>query len=279
MKTARQHRTPPHTFYMGDVKCSTHDIPQFVDVVREMLENSSHQPRSLLCVNAHIYNLAWTDPVLRQTLNSAEVVTADGMSIVLMARWLGRHIPKRCNMTEAFRAFLLEERMPRSKAILIGVTQSEAEAAAKTIESLSTHCRIVRAYSGFLPDEFYEALFRELNDMDFILLGMGTPRTERICDLARSICPNTIVWGIGAGTIRIFAGAMKEAPALLRRIGLQWFYRLATEPTRLWRRYLIGNPLFLWRVIRLARSGRESTSLHTPIPSAEHAAKTDRTAV
>jgi exopolysaccharide biosynthesis WecB/TagA/CpsF family protein len=278
MSSEQRHPTP-FDFYLGDVKCSTHTIAQFVDAVRDLLENPANQPRSLLCVNAHIYNLAWTDPLLRETLNNAGIVTADGMSIVLMSGLRGVHVPKRCNMTEAFRAFLVENQMPKSRAILIGVSQDEADAAAKTIGTLSSHCRVVRSYSGFLPDDFYERVFLELKDVDFIMLGMGTPRTERICDMARAICPNAIVWGIGAGTIRIFAGAVKEAPFLLRRTGFQWLYRLLSEPARLWRRYLIGNPLFVWRVLSLTLFAKTPLAGHPELPPSEHSVKTDRTAV
>ena len=278
MKRAEPHAAP-FGFYLGDVKCSTHTIPQFVDAVRELLEDPVKQPRALLCVNAHIYNLAWTDPQLQETLNNAGIVTADGMSIVLMSKLRGVHIPKRCNMTEAFRAFLTEERMPHNRGILIGVDQAEADAAAKAIEAMSPHCRIDRSYSGFLTDEFYESVFRELKDIDFIMLGMGTPRTERICDMARALCPHAIVWGVGAGTIRIFAGAMKEAPPILRRTGFQWLYRLLSEPARLWRRYLIGNPLFVLRVLSLSLSGKEPIARHSALTPPERTVKTDRTAV
>jgi exopolysaccharide biosynthesis WecB/TagA/CpsF family protein len=70
--------------------------------------------------------------------------------------------------------------------------------------------------------------------------------------LAAEICPEAIVWGIGGGTVRIFAGTMREAPVLWRRLGLQWLYRLLREPRQLWHRYLIGNPLFGLRILKMA---------------------------
>ncbi|MCC6153814.1 MAG: WecB/TagA/CpsF family glycosyltransferase, partial [Candidatus Hydrogenedentes bacterium] len=99
-------------------------------------------------------------------------------------------------------------------------------------------------------DKKYKQLFKSLNDVDFIFIGMGTPRTERIIDMASRYCPSAIAWGIGGGTIRIYAGSLIEASPFWRRNGLQWLHRLATDPVHLWRRYLFGNPAFIVRALR-----------------------------
>ncbi len=249
----------PHEFNMGGVKCSTHTIPQLLEEVRALLERRYDQPRSILCVNAHIYNLAYNNVALRDALNNARVVTADGMSIVWLSRLWNAFVPERCNMTEAFRAFLQSTIMRPSTAVLIGLTQAEAERAAQRINAASNHCTVVKAYSGFLTEEEYAAIFASSDKVDFIFVGMSTPRTERTCELARRRCPESIVWGIGAGTIRIYAGTMKEASPFFRRHGLQWLHRLANEPSKLWRRYLLGNPLFLYRALRTSMFARRGS--------------------
>lgn len=251
----------PHEFSMGGLKCSTHTIPQLLSEVQSLLARRYDQPRSILCINAHIYNVAFTDAALRESLNNARIVTADGMSIVWFSRLWNAVVPERCNMTEAFREFLRCPRMRPSTAVLIGLTQAEAERAAHRINAASKHCTIVKAYSGFLSEDEYGDLFDSLGKVDFIFVGMSTPRTERTCELARRRCPEAIVWGIGAGTIRIYAGTMREASPFFRRNGLQWLHRLANEPLKLWRRYLIGNPLFLYRAVKTSiytRRGRMS---------------------
>ncbi len=250
---------------MGDVKCSTHTIPQLLDEIRFLLEHKVAQPRSLLCINAHIFNIAYKDAQLREALNNARVVTADGMSIVWFSRLWSAHVPQRCNMTEAFRAFLHAENMRPSTAVLIGLTHEEADLAARRICASTSHCHVLQAHSGFLSEEEYDALFRRLGKVDFIFIGMSTPRTERVCEIARKRCPESIVWGIGAGTIRIYAGTMKEASEFWRRNGLQWFHRLVNEPFKLWRRYLIGNPLFLYRAVRASMFPRRGSVDAPPV--------------
>lgn len=266
MRTVMSNPAAPYHFEMGDIKCSTHTIRQLLDEIAYLLDNPSAQPRSLLCLNAHIYNVAFRDPMLRESLNNARIVTADGMSIVWLSRLWRAQIPERCNMTEAFRAFLASPRIRRNTGILVGLTQEEAERAAQNVEAASSHSRIQQAYSGFLNEEEYDRIFRSLGDVDFIFVGMSTPRTERICEMARLRCPRAIVWGIGAGTIRIFAGTMKEASPFWRRTGLQWLHRLCSEPLRLWRRYLIGNPLFLYRALRCGVYARRTLPPHSTVP-------------
>jgi len=242
--------TEPYNFKLGSIKCSTHSISQLLDEIRVLLNDKSLWPRTFLVVNAHIYNTAYRDTDLRQILNAARVVSTDGMAIVWASRLFGARISERCNATEAFRAFLETKSMPATRGILVGITENEARAAANNMESMSTHCRIVKTISGFLNDADYKRVFSSLTDIDFIFLGMSTPKTERIAEIAGETCPRAIVWHIGAGTIKIFADTMKEAPVFWRRAGLQWLHRLCCDPITLWRRYLIGNPLFIYRIFK-----------------------------
>jgi N-acetylglucosaminyldiphosphoundecaprenol N-acetyl-beta-D-mannosaminyltransferase len=242
----------PFTFEMGCVKCSSHTIPQLVSEIEMLLRDKTAQPRTILCINAHIYNLAFADPALRRALNNVRIVTADGMGIVIAARLLGNRLQERCNMTEAFHAFLQSGQMPPSRGILLGTTQPEVELAAANIERRAPHCRILEAHSGYLTDSDYVRILQSQRNLDFVFLGMGSPKSERITMLATEVCPEAVVWTIGAGTIKIVAGTLKEAPLMMRRCGLQWAHRLYAEPSALWRRYLFGNPLFIMRIMATA---------------------------
>lgn len=245
-------------FAFGVTLCSPHSIGDLLAELKLLLTDKSLTPRTILCLNSHIYNLACADARLRQCLSAARIVAADGMAIIWAARFLGHPISERCNMTEAFHAFVKDSTMPPSRGILIGCSPAEAEAAAEKVNRESPHCRIVRTCSGFLSESEYREILTEHAQLDFVFLGMGSPKTEIIAQVAAQSCPPAIVWGIGGGTIRIEAGTMTEAPAVWRRLGLQWLHRLGSEPGDLWRRYLLGNPRFVLRILSRAWRKRES---------------------
>ena len=83
-----------------------------LDEIRLLLCDRALQPRSILDLNAHIFNLAWTNEALRKSLDAARIVTIDGMAVVWACRLFGCEVRERCNSTEAFRAFILEHDMP-----------------------------------------------------------------------------------------------------------------------------------------------------------------------
>jgi len=240
---------PVYDFRFGVVKCSTYTIPQLLNEIRNLVAKKVEVPRTINCLNAHIYNLAYKMPDLRMILDESRVVAADGMSIVWAARMFGVRIPERCNMTEAFRVFLLDPQMPANRAVMIGCSQSEVEAAAAKVEKLSSHCRIVFGISGFQDATEYRKILANHSNVDFILVGMGSPKSEQMVRLATEICPKAVVWHIGGGTIKFLADTTKEAPLAWRRSGFQWLFRLCQDPRRMWRRYLIGIPLFVCHVL------------------------------
>lgn len=108
---------------------------------------------------------------------------------------------------------------------------------------------------GFFAQEDEEALMQTIAESraQILIVGMGTPWQEQFVlrNLAR--LPVAAVWWIGAG-MEYAVGTQRRGPAWTRRIGHEWLARLLSDPLRLARRYLLGNPLFLWRVLTRARS-------------------------
>ncbi len=237
---------------MGPVSCSACDIPHLLVRIKTALSDRLRAGFSVNFMNAHLYNLCWTDAEMRRLINESDVVAADGMSIVWASRLFGFRIPGRCNMTDSFRAFLADRTAPASTAILVGGTQEEAERAARAIEKDGPHVRITEAISGFHTITEYAEWLKPETPPDLVLVGMGSPKSEQFIEAARRLWPGAVVWHIGGGTIMFFAGSLVEAPAWMRRCGLQWLHRLVIEPRRMWRRYVLGNPLFVLRVIEAA---------------------------
>lgn len=200
--------------------------------------------------NANLVNIAADDPALLRSLSGFLVLT-DGLGVDL-GGWLlhGAPFPDNLNGTDFIPALLEAE--PRSLSVgLLGARPGVAERAARTLAQ-----RYPRHAFRAFGDGFFDAA-REteiLGDLaaappDLLLVAFGNPRQERW--IAETLGPQhaTIAAGVGA-LFDFLAGEVPRAPEAWRRARLEWLYRLRCEPARLWRRYILGNPLFLLRILR-----------------------------
>jgi N-acetylglucosaminyldiphosphoundecaprenol N-acetyl-beta-D-mannosaminyltransferase len=228
---------------IGEMHVSPHTIPQAVEEINVLLANPGTQPRTLHFLNAHVYVLASKNPELKKLLEAARLLVADGMAIV----WCST-LTERCNMTELFRAYLESTKETRT-CVLLGGNGDELRLATGKLNE-GGKIRVMAGLDGYQNPATYQALMEQNRTVDFVLLGMGTPKSEQIAALAALACPNAIIWHIGGGTIQFLAGTIIEAPVWMRRAGLQWLFRLCMEPKRMWRRYIIGLPLFFWKILK-----------------------------
>jgi N-acetylglucosaminyldiphosphoundecaprenol N-acetyl-beta-D-mannosaminyltransferase len=103
-------------------------------------------------------------------------------------------------------------------------------------------------------------VIRMINDAapDFVWVGLSTPRQERWMASSREGLQAPVLLGVGAA-FDFHAGLKRQAPRWMQQAGLEWLFRLLSEPRRLWRRYLINNPLFVWGVLLQALGVRRFT--------------------
>lgn len=238
--------SPETRVNLGPVPCSRCGIRDLLDLIRDAQQQ--RRPLTINFVNAHLFNMAWSDLSFRERLARSDIVAADGMAIVWAARLFGARLPGRCNMTDSFRAYLADPESRPATALLIGGSEQEARDAKTAIERDGPHLRVLEAWSGFLAPDEYAARLTRAPETDFILLGMGSPKSEIVAERLRAAGSRAIVWHIGGGTVMFFAGRLVEAPKWMRVSGFQWLHRLLMEPGRMWRRYVVGNPLFIFRV-------------------------------
>jgi N-acetylglucosaminyldiphosphoundecaprenol N-acetyl-beta-D-mannosaminyltransferase len=215
----------------------------------------------VLNANAHCLNLCYEDPELRAFLNRADVVFCDGAGVMLAARLLGQRIPERVTYADwAWRLGAFAEAQGFS-IYFLGARPGVAEEAAGRLKARYPALEIVGARHGFFDHATgspgNEAVVREINGArpDILLVGLGMPLQEYWLMQNRDRL-NVGVALTGGAVFDYVSGGLRRGPRVLTDNGLEWLARLLVEPRRLWRRYLIGNPLFLLRVLgqRLGRS-------------------------
>ena len=209
----------------------------------------------VLNANAHCLNLCYEDPALRAFFSGAEVVFCDGAGVMLAAKFLGGRIPERITYADwAWRlaAFAAAEGF---SLFFLGARPGVAEAAARRLKERHPGLEISGVHHGYFDHSVgspeSEAVVEEINAAapDILLVGLGMPLQEYwLLDNRRRLDAGVAL--TGGAVFDYVSGRLGRGPRLLTDNGLEWLARLLVEPRRLWRRYLIGNPLFLLRVVR-----------------------------
>jgi N-acetylglucosaminyldiphosphoundecaprenol N-acetyl-beta-D-mannosaminyltransferase len=219
----------------------------------------SAPPVMVAHVNVHTLNLAVADDSYRELLRSADLVLNDGKGIMLGARLLRTPFPADLN-GNFFSPLLLELAGARGWPVyFLGAKPGVAERAAEIVAGRIPGLTVAGARDGyFAPEEEEEvAAAISASGAKVVLVGLGNPRQERW--LRRWLGSTGAVVGSGVGAFFDFqTGEVARAPEWMNRMGLEWVHRLAKEPRRMWHRYLVGNPRFLWRVAREKRASRAS---------------------
>ena len=203
--------------------------------------------------------LAEHDEALRAAYAEASLSIADGMPVVWASRLLGDPLPEKVSGSDLALPLVDLASRRRFRVYLLGGAAGSAERAARVVEARGA--RVVGFASPSIEADPSDASCASAADAiaraspELVLVGLGAPKQEK---LAHAIAPRVrpaVLLGVGA-TIDFLAGATPRAPALVSRVGLEWLYRLAHEPRRLWRRYLLRDPEFARVVYAQLRAAR-----------------------
>lgn len=215
----------------------------------------SEQRLQVYFVNAHCVNVAARDPGYAQLLRNAPFLFADGAGMALAARLAGAALHNNVNGTDLFPRICAAAAAASIPLAFLGSRPGVARQCATVMERAHPGLRIVWVADGYLPSAAEDQMLAELNTSGARLLfvAKGVPAQEHwIAEHAGRIAAPVIL-GVGA-LFDFYSGTVPRAPPMLRRLRMEWAYRLAQEPRRLFRRYVLGNPEFvaralLWRLL------------------------------
>ncbi len=205
--------------------------------------------------NVYSFNLAYQHKWLRDFFNQADIVRLDGAGVRLGAKILGHTTPKR--MTWADFAWQLAELAQQHAftMFLLGARPGIADKAAARLQERFLNLQIVGTHHGYFdktpgsPEN--QAVIQAINAVkpNILILGFGMPLQERwLMENWEHIEANVTL--TGGAVFDYVSGELHRAPRWMTDHGLEWLGRLIIEPRRLWRRYIVGNPLFLYRVLK-----------------------------
>ncbi|GAB5534315.1 MAG: WecB/TagA/CpsF family glycosyltransferase [Rubricoccaceae bacterium] len=205
------------------------------------------ESRTVYCSNTHSVIEAQDDPAFHEILNTADLNTSDGVPIVwaLRREGVGAERVYGPDLTLHVLQAAAEQGLP---VAFYGSTPETLSRLRETLPELVPGidlCAMISPPFRPLSEEEDEAFTRELVESGarIVFVGLGCPRQERWCDAHRGRIPAPML-GVGAA-FDFHAGQVRQAPSLIQKMGMEWAFRLAMEPRRLWRRYTRVVPRFL----------------------------------
>lgn len=220
-----------------------------------LLASLSHpaRPQVLAFANAHAMNSMVASVPFFEAMHSADLVLRDGSGMATLFKLLRMQPGLNLNGTD-FIPQLIRAFDGRRIALFGTRDPYLAKGRLRVQQELAPHSQLIAA-DGFLDAEAY-ALLAVQHQPALIVLGMGMPRQEEVAARLRALLDFPCLIVCGGAIIDFLGGKTPRAPLWMQRAGLEWLFRLALEPRRLFQRYVIGNPLFLTRALRLASLNR-----------------------
>jgi N-acetylglucosaminyldiphosphoundecaprenol N-acetyl-beta-D-mannosaminyltransferase len=242
--------TTDRSFRVLDVDVDAIDMDEAV----EFIDSALRERRKIFVIFCTVSTLleARHDPALKEALAAADLVTPDGMPLVWVGRRRGRKVGR------VYGPDLLVEFATRTGSrwshYFYGAAPGVPELVGERLEERVPGFRVAGAYSPpYGPrsdaprDEDLDRI--DAAEADVVWVGLGHPKQERWMHASRERVNAPVLAGVGAA-FDFVAGLKKESPRWMMKLGLQWLHRLIVEPRRLWRRYLIGNAIFLALLLR-----------------------------
>ena len=202
-------------------------------------------------VNAHTVVMSRKEHALEEALIRGDLLLPDGSGVLWSSRLLGKPIKFNLNGTDLIPA-LCKEGAPKGLSIyLLGAKPGVAEEVAQNLKQVNPDLTIAGVQHGYFSEENLEAVLNDIKQAQphLVLVAMGVPLQELWIDQHADQLPGVTLMGVG-GLFDFLAHRVVRAPSPIRRLGLEWCWRLIMEPSRLWHRYTVGIVAFIHIVLR-----------------------------
>lgn len=225
------------------------DAPQALRRVAEAMRTGRRLCPSL--VNTAKLVAMKRDAELRRDVLAGDLVLADGAGVVLAARVLGQPLPGRVAGIDLMLETVALAAREGFRPYLLGARRDVVRQAAETLAQTHPGLDLAGWRDGYFQPEDEASVVAAINasGADCLFVALPTPMKERFLFRNRVLLETPVIMGVG-GSLDVVAGRVARAPGWARRAGLEWLFRLAQEPLRTGRRYLVTNTVFAFWLIR-----------------------------
>jgi N-acetylglucosaminyldiphosphoundecaprenol N-acetyl-beta-D-mannosaminyltransferase len=218
-------------------------------------------PAKVYFVNADSLNKAFRDATFRTVLNAGDIVLGDGIGVNIGARLTKQHIRENVNGTDMFPRLCERMARERQRLYLLGAKEGIAERVSDWVRTRHPGVILAGVRNGYFSDDETDNVCAAVraSGADVLLVAFGAPRQEAWIHENFANLGVCVAIGVG-GLFDFYSGSIPRAPVWMREVGIEWIYRLIQEPRRMYKRYLVGNFLFMLRVLRHGRVVRSHRS-------------------
>lgn len=221
-----------------------------LDTAKKILDFAlSGQCKFVTYVNAHCINISFIDEEYRKIIKKADMLYVGGIGVIWASWFLGQPLIERVNILDFFDILLKQLIDKKVSVYLLGGRKDTVKRTESILKQQGL--KVLGSRDGFFAVSEEPGVIWEINNLkpDILMIGMGVPKQEKWIDIHRNELNVKLCWGVGAA-FDWLSRKRKRAPAWMIKYGLEWLHRLYQQPRRLWKRYLIGNLIFIFLVLQ-----------------------------
>lgn len=232
-------------------------MDETVDYIKKVIARRT-PPVQHVVINALKVNLMEEDPKLREIVNSCPLINADGSSILWAAKQLGVPVEERVTGIDLFLRLVKEAAENGYKIYLFGAKEEVVTKVRDIFRQQYPTLKIAGYRNGYFTPEQEPQIVADMaaSGADMMFVAFSSPKKEYWVHKYLDQLNIPFVMGVG-GSFDVVAGVTKRAPEFWQKIGMEWFYRFIQEPRRLWKRYVVGNAVFIRHVQRAVRAQKK----------------------
>lgn len=210
---------------------------------------------TIFFINADCLNKTYKNKSYQEDLNAADTILADGSGVNLACKIINTPLKQNLNGTDLLPNICRLSLEKSYKIFLLGASSGVAKTMSKKLKEQYPNLQIVGTHHGFINNANKTKVLDYINktQADILFVAMGAPIQEKFIIENKKHLDAKVLIAVG-GLFDFYSNRIKRAPMYLRELGLEWIYRMIQEPKRMWKRYILGNPLFIYRTYKFKRS-------------------------
>ena len=215
-----------------------------IDLVEEYVKTKT--PLHLMGVNADKINEVNENELMKEIVNSCGIINADGASVILASKYLGKPLPERVAGVDLMQDLVKLSAEKGYSIYLLGAKQEVVEKTEKVLKERHKDLLIKGIHNGYFKEDYWKEITKELKKKkpDFVFVGITSPMKEYLIEYLQNDGNNCVFMGVG-GSFDVISGNIPRAPKWMQKANLEWLFRVMQEPKRLFKRYFVGNTKFI----------------------------------